>query len=198
MVYDDRPGASPAHAWWAGDQDQAGAYLYGFDSIWLPAGLLDPDRRPRLVDALLAASRRFDVQLHVNKGLAGAPADAIARARDSATNPAVLDAFALAIVATGGSAPYPGLPGATLDDASARRDAAAVDAAAAELRRVAPDAGSYVSESNYFNAGWVDAFWGANYPRLKAAKARYDPDGLFVVHHGVGSEAWSADGFTRL
>jgi hypothetical protein len=23
-------------------------------------------------------------------------------------------------------------------------------------------------------------------------------DGLFVVHHGVGSERWSADGFTRL
>jgi hypothetical protein len=22
--------------------------------------------------------------------------------------------------------------------------------------------------------------------------------GLFVVHHGVGSEEWSADGFTRL
>jgi len=29
-------------------------------------------------------------------------------------------------------------------------------------------------------------------------KNRYDPDGLFFVHHGVGSERWSADGFTRL
>jgi hypothetical protein len=29
-------------------------------------------------------------------------------------------------------------------------------------------------------------------------KARYDPDGLFFVHHGVGSEGWSPDGFTRL
>jgi len=28
-------------------------------------------------------------------------------------------------------------------------------------------------------------------------KQRYDPDGVFTVHHGVGSEAWSADGFTR-
>ena len=25
---------------------------------------------------------------------------------------------------------------------------------------------------------------------------KYDPDGLFFVHHGVGSERWSADGFT--
>jgi hypothetical protein len=29
-------------------------------------------------------------------------------------------------------------------------------------------------------------------------KDTYDPDGLFVVHHGVGSERWSRDGFTRL
>jgi hypothetical protein len=29
-------------------------------------------------------------------------------------------------------------------------------------------------------------------------KKRYDPDGLFFAHHGVGSDEWSADGFTRL
>jgi hypothetical protein len=29
-------------------------------------------------------------------------------------------------------------------------------------------------------------------------KKHYDPSGLFFVHHGVGSEDWSADGFTRL
>jgi hypothetical protein len=28
-------------------------------------------------------------------------------------------------------------------------------------------------------------------------KRRYDPGGLFFVHHGVGSEEWSADGFIR-
>ena len=30
-----------------------------------------------------------------------------------------------------------------------------------------------------------------------AVKKKYDPEGLFFVYHGVGSEAWSADGFTR-
>jgi hypothetical protein len=29
-------------------------------------------------------------------------------------------------------------------------------------------------------------------------KGTYDPDGPFLVHHAVGSQRWSADGFTRL
>jgi hypothetical protein len=29
-------------------------------------------------------------------------------------------------------------------------------------------------------------------------KHRYDPDGLFFIHQGVNSDAWSADGFMRL
>jgi FAD/FMN-containing dehydrogenase len=41
------------------------------------------------------------------------------------------------------------------------------------------------------------SFWGPNYPRLARIKHKYDPDGLFFVHHGVGSESWSADGFVR-
>jgi len=39
---------------------------------------------------------------------------------------------------------------------------------------------------------------GQNYQRLLAVKQQYDPAGLFFVHHGVGSEAWNADGFTRV
>ena len=71
-------------------------------------------------------------------------------------------------------------------------------AATTELRKLVPAGGSYVSESDYFEADWQRAFWGANLERLQAVKRRYDPDGLFVVHHGVGSERWSADGFTRV
>ena len=65
------------------------------------------------------------------------------------------------------------------------------------LVTAAPNAGSYVSESNYFLKDWQTAFWGGNYSRLAKAKKQYDPDGLFFVHHGVGSEDWSPDGFTR-
>ena len=56
---------------------------------------------------------------------------------------------------------------------------------------------SYVSETNYFEDSWQESFWGSNYPRLKTIKQKYDPTGLFFVHHGVGTENWSADGFTR-
>ena len=198
MIADDRPGAPPSHAWWSGDQEQCGAYLYGYESMWLPQSLLQPGRRRELVDALFAASRHNDVDLHFNKGLAGAPPGAIAATRDSATNPKVLDAFALAIIATGGASRYPGLPGAPRETAEPEAGAQAIDKAASALRRVAPDSGSYVSESNFFNAQWTREFWGTNYPRLRAVKDKYDPDGLFTVHHGVGSEAWSDDGFTRL
>ncbi|MGI8839794.1 MAG: FAD-binding protein [Caulobacteraceae bacterium] len=198
VVFDDRPGAPADHAWWAGDQEQVGAFLYAYDSLWLPASLLDGEQRARLADGLFAASRQAAVMLHFNKGLAGAPPAAIEAARNTAVNPAVLTAFALAIIADGGPARYPALGLAPMDQAHARATARAIDAATAALRPLAPAGGSYLSESNYFNADWRGAYWGSNYPRLAAVKARYDPDGLFTVHHGVGSDQWSADGFTRL
>jgi len=197
MIADRRAGAPNYHGWWRGDQDQVGAFLHGYESLWLPASFLQEGERQRLADALFTATRYKKVGLHFNKGLAGAPAEAIAAAKDTATNPVVTKAFALAIIADGEGPRYPGLAGPALDVTAARKDARSIDLAAAELARIAPDAGSYVSESNYFNPRWQAAYWGANYPRLQAVKAKYDPDGLFFTHNGVGSEGWSADGFTR-
>ena len=156
------------------------------------------DGQQRLADALFASSRHWSVYLQFNKGLAGAPREAVAAARDTATNPAVLDAFGLVIIAGGRPLTYPGTPGHEPDLALAREQAGKIDQSMAELRKIAPDAGSYVSETNFFENDWQRSFWGANYPRLQAVKAKYDPDGLFFVHHGVGSEDWSDDGFTRL
>ena len=198
MIPDRRAGAPAHHAWWHGDQEQVGAFLHGYDSLWLPATLLEAAERPRLIEALLGGSRRQEIGLHFNKGLAGAPAGAVTAALDTATNPAATGAFALAIIASGEGPLYPGMGRGPADEATAQADARAVDQASAPLRGIAPEAASYVSESNYFNARWQQAFWGTNYARLRAIKDRYDPDGLFLVHHGVGSEDWSADGFTRL
>jgi FAD/FMN-containing dehydrogenase len=195
---DERPGAPETHVWWAGNQNEVGIFWHGYQSAWLPAALLQKDQLQGFCDALFAASRHWPVMLHFNKGLAGAPAEAIAAARDTAMNPAVLDAFALAIIAGGSATTYPGIAGHAPDLVIARRNAGKIGNSMDELRRIAPEAGSYVSESNFFEHSWQQSYWGANYPRLRAVKAKYDPGGLFFVHHGVGSEEWSADGFTRL
>jgi FAD/FMN-containing dehydrogenase len=196
---DTRPDAPVINVWFAEENTELGMFVHGFQSVWMPSSLLDKDRQNQLVSALFDASRHFATALHFNKGLAGASADDIAAARDTAMNPAALDSFALAIIAAFDPAAYKDLiAGQKPDLAVARKDAAATRQAGNALRKVAPNGGSYVSESDYFDVDWQQRFFGANYPRLRAVKKKYDPDGLFFVHHGVGSEEWSADGFIRL
>ena len=47
----------------------------GSASTWVPARLLAPERRQQLADALFTATRSWEVALHLNKGLAGAPVE---------------------------------------------------------------------------------------------------------------------------
>ena len=137
---DDRPSA-PAfkNVWWASNEEELGAYWHAYESTWLPASLLAPARQEALASALFAASRHWTVGLHFNKGLAGAPPEAIAAARDTCVNPAVVDAFALAIIAGSGPPVYPGVTGHEPDPVEARQDAEAIHHAMAELRKVVPD-----------------------------------------------------------
>jgi len=190
---DTRPGATTGAFWWTGDAEQVGAFWHAYTSAWMPADLLKPQNQARLVDAWFAASRHWSVAFHFNKGLAGAPQKALAAARATAMNPDVVEAFALAIIADAGASPYAGLHP---DLAGARNRAGRVQAAMTALRTAAPHTGAYVNECDYFQTNWQRAFWGSNYARLARIKRRYDPEGLFFVHHGVGSETWSADGFT--
>jgi hypothetical protein len=197
--HDPRDGAPKHHVWNRGNEGECGAYLYGYDSLWLPASLLEKSRQNQLTAALFAASRHEMVRFHIAKGMAGAPREVLADVSHTATNPALLDAFTLAIVADGDETPaYPGFIRPPMDMAKAREKARGIGMAAAELRKIAPHSGSYFNEGNFFNASWREEFWGKNYSKLRAIKTKYDPDGLFFVHHGVGSEDWSADGFTRV
>jgi hypothetical protein len=68
---------------------------------------------------------------------------------------------------------------------------------AATIRQVFPAAG-YLNEGDWFEKDWQHVFWGVNYARLLAIKHEVDPHGLFVCHHCVGSEGWTADGNCRL
>lgn len=197
VIADDRPGAPADNIFWAGNLGEAGEVLHAYQSLWLPAALLDDDRRQSLVDALFAAAQHWGVSLHFNKGLAGASAEAIAAAKDTAINPAVVDAFALAISGAEEQPAYPGVAGHEPNAAAARSHAASVAKAMDPLRKLVPRAASYVWESDFFEPNWQNSYWGDHYARLRAIKDKYDPDGLFYIHHGVGSESWSADGFTK-
>jgi FAD/FMN-containing dehydrogenase len=164
----------------------------------MPASLLKVDSQEKLANALYAASRSSEVELHFNEGLAGAPSEAIEAAKDTAMNPVVCDAFALAIVADGQGSAYPGIPNHEPDVRKGRQAAEAVHRSMNELRAVAGKSGAYVSESNFFESDFEHSYWGNNYSRLAEIKKKYDPESLFFVHNGVGSEQWSRDGFTKL
>jgi FAD/FMN-containing dehydrogenase len=198
VLSDDRPGAPNDNIFWSGNLAEVGHFISGYESLWLPASLLQPERRSALADALSAAGQQWPVELHFQKGLAGGSEHAVSATKDTAMNPDVLDAFALAII--GGEDPpaFPGLPGHQPDLETDRRDARQIGKAMRELKKLAPAAGSYFAESDFFEPDWQKSYWGPNYPRLLSIKRKYDPGGLFFVHHGVGSEEWSADGFTRL
>jgi FAD/FMN-containing dehydrogenase len=195
---DSRSSASPINVWWNGDAGQVGWVVWGFESLWMPASLLQDDSQEKLANALFSASRFSRVELHFSKGLAGAPSEAIEAAKGTAINPSLCTAFALAIVANGQGPAYPGIPNHEPDAANGRKAADAVHRCMNELRTVASNTGAYVSESNFFESDFEQSYWGTNHARLAQIKKKYDPDGLFFVHNGVGSEQWTPDGFTRL
>jgi FAD/FMN-containing dehydrogenase len=184
--FDTRPGASADHFWWTGDAPQVGSFWYAFTSAWLPASLLHQDNQSRFVDAWFAASRHWELALQFSKGLAGAPAGAIDAARNTAMNADVVDAFAWAVCSANGPPAFQDLP--PPDRAKGGAFRSRVMKAMTALRAVAPGTGTYVNECDYVQWDWQEAFWGANYSRLLAIKQRYDPEGLFAVHHGVGSD----------
>ncbi|KAF8527017.1 FAD-binding domain-containing protein [Hysterangium stoloniferum] len=58
--------------------------------------------------------------------------------------------------------------------------------------------GSYSNEGDAFEPNFQVTFYGPNYARLSAIKRIYDPDDLFIVATGVGSERWDSQGLCRV
>jgi hypothetical protein len=131
-----------------------------------------------LANALFSASRFSEVELHFNKGLAGAPSEAIEAAKYTAINPLVCGAFALAIVADRQGPAYPGTPNHEPDVVKGRKARDTVHRCMNELRYVASNGGAYVSESNFFESDFEHSYWGTNHARLAQIKEKYDPDGF--------------------
>jgi hypothetical protein len=73
VLIDDRPGAPVENLFRAGNLGEAGHFLFGFESLWLPRSLLQTDGQERLAEALFAATRHWPVELHFQKGPSGQP-----------------------------------------------------------------------------------------------------------------------------
>lgn len=67
-----------------------------------------------------------------------------------------------------------------------------------KLRMLEPDMGAYLNEADAHEAGFQQSFWGENYDRLYKIKQNLDPQGLFIVRRGVGSEDWDEDGICKV
>jgi FAD/FMN-containing dehydrogenase len=58
LMADDRPGAPEGNAFWAANAEEAGQFIHGYESAWLPAALLTPDRQSPLAARRRAARRQ--------------------------------------------------------------------------------------------------------------------------------------------
>jgi len=180
----DQPGGQ---FWWTSNQTEVSQFLNTYLSRFIPLKLF-VDTPDDLVATLFDASRLVRLGLHINKGLAGVPEDVAARERTTSFNPACLEAAAQVIFASAQRARYPGIAGHEPDLEAGRKSAAPAIEAIGIIRDATPGAGTYAAEADYFEPDWQQAFWGPNYDRLLSIKRQVDPDNLFRVHHGVGSE----------
>lgn len=174
--------------YWASNQREVLAYWYTYQSRWLPAALFEKEASQQFAKTLFLASRQWEFSLHFNKGLAGASPEAILRSKKTSMNPIVLDAAALVICGALAQHVFPGIAGHEPDIPKGLEAIQRIHSAMEIITQATPHSGAYSNEADYFQHHWQDAFWGEHYPKLLEIKQKYDPDGFFKCHHGVGSE----------
>ena len=204
ITLDNRPGA-PKGQWWRSSENwEVYRYWTTFQSWWLPVDLFKKGNVDRLTRVLFKASRYISLNggmiLQLSKGLAGAAPAAIQRTHQTSMNPAVYNAAGLIVIAGGYPGTYPGVKGHTPSSRVRQLNGGlrAMNRAMGIIKKAAPNAGSYVNETSYFQPHWQTVFWGANYPKLLKIKQKVDPNGLFYCHHCVGSEFWQPGGMCRV
>ncbi|KXN83406.1 6-hydroxy-D-nicotine oxidase [Leucoagaricus sp. SymC.cos] len=68
-----------------------------------------------------------------------------------------------------------------------------VAAAVPRLDPISPDSATYQNEASLYEPDFKKSFFGSHYERLEDIKKKYDPESLFIVAEGVGSEHWNGD-----
>jgi hypothetical protein len=174
--------------WWSSDQNKILNYFYTYLSHWLPKYLLNEEEIEKFSDGLYQAAQRGSFLLNFDKGLSGCPNDVLKRQIDTSMHPICAESFALMISAASEQTRFPGLKGFMPNPESFQKKIEEAKSAYKIIKALAPESGTYFSESDYFEENWKQNYWGENYPRLLEIKKKYDPDNLFRVHHGVGSD----------
>ena len=196
---DDRPGAPDGQYVLVGQCERGRAFhsrlRIGLAAARRSCGTIDGPSSPTrlLPPPAIRPSRCIS-----RRAWPAAPRQPSLRPETRRRTPPCIDAFALAIIASEGPPAYPGLRGHEPD--LERRAAQCQGRSLRPWRSSGRSRPMPVPTSRKAATSRLTgrtSYWGANYPRLLAIKGKYDPAGLFFVHHGVGSEAWSADGFTR-
>ena len=66
------------------------------------------------------------------------------------------------------------------------------------VKEATPGGTTYMNEADFREPNWKEEFYGEHYERLLKVKKRWDPEGLFYVYKGVGSDAWDVGGDGRM
>ncbi|KAF2450272.1 FAD-binding domain-containing protein [Karstenula rhodostoma CBS 690.94] len=61
-------------------------------------------------------------------------------------------------------------------------------------RDITPGGGAYMNEGDMQDPEWKDTFYGSHYENLLEVKKKWDPEGVFWVISGVGSDEWEVRG----
>jgi hypothetical protein len=187
VTIDPRKDRPDNQFWWTGNQGELSVYWSSYQSRWIPLELVQ-NSTSDLAHAMYMASRKMGYIFQINKGLSGLDPAAVEREADTALHPGAYTAAALLIAGSSQQYKYPDTPGRKPNMAIAQEESELIYQGMSYILPLTPGAGTYLNETDYFLENWQEEQWGSKYPRLLAAKKRYDPKNIFRVHHGVGSE----------
>jgi len=188
------PDARDGEYWWATNTAEIFSYWYTYQSWYLPKSLFDKKNIAKTADTFYKASRLGDISISLNKGMSGASKEATELTKQTSMDPRVFDANALVIMSSSSDKPVLGKSDIPADK---KKEVDNIYKAMEMIEALAPQAGSYANEADYFQKDWQNIFWGSNYKHLLSIKNKYDPKGLFYCHHCVGSEEWQEGGMCK-
>jgi FAD/FMN-containing dehydrogenase len=67
-----------------------------------------------------------------------------------------------------------------------------------KIEAITPGSGSYMNEADFRQPRWEETFFGKNFAKLGDIKRKYDPENMFYILKGVGSQEWSVDAGGRM